>query len=164
MGYGWRSKLDHDCLGCYILSMATRQGDCLIYAGNKNHEGYGVIGLNYKTRKVTRVLMELMGHKLSRKDLVCHRCDNPACVNPNHLFIGSSIDNVRDMISKGRDVRGEKHHSAKISEKDVEKMISMSKDMSYKEIGDQFGISAVAAWKVVRGKTWRHIKRGSSSV
>lgn len=79
-----------------------------------NKEGYGHIQTSIHSRKIHllahRVSYQLYYHKdLSIDDLVCHRCDNPSCINPKHLFLGTHQDNVRDRVQKGRSASGERN-------------------------------------------------------
>lgn len=77
---------------------------CWLWTGPIRGRGYAALGRN---RYLTR---ELLG--ISSRDLVaCHRCDTPSCVNPDHLFVGTRLDNAADMVKKGRWVYGEKPQS-----------------------------------------------------
>ena len=74
---------------------------CWIWQGPKDSRGYGLINRDGKRQKAHRIQMELQGHDIA--DLfVCHHCDNPSCVNPNHLFLGTIHDNNLDRDQKGR--------------------------------------------------------------
>lgn len=75
---------------------------CWIWRGATNSRGYGVIQLNKKAQYAHRVVLELVGTPVSTGLIVCHRCDNPPCVRPDHLFIGTVQDNSDDMKAKGR--------------------------------------------------------------
>lgn len=93
-----------------ILANTTKnENGCLVWNGTKKH-GYGLISLgNGKTTKATRVVMSRLGHDMTNKKVyVCHKCDNPSCINPQHLFLGSSSDNQRDhwkKVKSGKTVR-----------------------------------------------------------
>jgi hypothetical protein len=108
--------------------------------------------------KAHRVSWELHFGEIPEGKFVCHHCDNPVCVNPSHLFLGTAADNMTDKWSKGRGVLGERHHKSKLTADQVREMRAKRKQgVSTSELGRQYGISQVAAWDVVNGKHWRHI-------
>lgn len=80
---------------------ATENG-CHLWTGTKNAKGYGHFGIGAEVHRAHRIAY-VIGHGVRpERELVCHACDNPSCVNPDHLWLGSPKDNVRDMILKGR--------------------------------------------------------------
>jgi hypothetical protein len=90
---------------------------------------------------------------------VCHKCDNPSCVNPEHLFLGTNLDNVRDMMNKGRHSRysvcGEMHPMAKLKKCDVENIrVLISEGLSHREIANKFGVSKSLIGAICQGKIW----------
>jgi hypothetical protein len=81
---------------------------CWIWTGSQNRKGYGWVGVpGRQTKLAHRVSWVLANGHLDASACVLHRCDTPACVRPDHLFLGSKADNNRDMVSKGRHFRGE---------------------------------------------------------
>jgi len=90
-----------------ILSRCIKDGECLLWTGAKNSDGYGNVNVNGQYLKVHRLMYTLIYGKTNKS--VLHRCDKPACVNPYHLFEGTQDDNMKDAKSKGRMRKGESH-------------------------------------------------------
>lgn len=76
--------------------------ECWLWIAGKFRGGYGGFSVDRHTKKAHRIALMLSGVDVPDSSLVCHRCDNPSCVNPDHLFVGTSKDNTQDMIRKGR--------------------------------------------------------------
>jgi hypothetical protein len=77
-------------------------GECWIWRGGKNRQGQGVVRHEGKNWVTSRLAWILSFGEIPPKIYVCHTCDNPSCINPNHLFLGTPKDNTQDMIRKGR--------------------------------------------------------------
>ena len=89
-------------------SMVDKSGECWLWNGPTGPGGYGSVHVPGKRspQRAPRVAWELTnGVPIPRRMLICHHCDNPPCVRPDHLFMGTPLDNMRDMIAKGRAVR-----------------------------------------------------------
>ncbi len=83
---------------------------CWFWTGSDNTQGYGIIRRGARRLMAHRVAYELFIGKIPSGMLVCHHCDNPPCVRPDHLFIGTAKDNIRDCVSKGRSKEQKKTH------------------------------------------------------
>lgn len=122
--------------------------------------GYG--RLNYQGKPMLASRISYMIHFGNIPDgmAVCHKCDNPSCTNPDHLFLGTQADNVADMERKGRARKrgksGTEHRSAKLTDDDVRAIRSNGK--SDAENAAIYGVSGATIHAVRVGKTWRHVK------
>lgn len=138
---------------------------CWYWTAGVNTGGYGRIFIKKIGGKKERMLAHRLSFLLYKGEisqglLVCHSCDNPLCVNPDHLFLGTQLDNVRDRDNKGRRPApiGSKNNSAKINEYDVLEIRNMrSQKISYKEISDRYGLSVVTIKNICSNRTWKHV-------
>ena len=95
---------------------------------------------------------------IPKKMLVCHKCDNYSCVNPDHLFLGTQQDNVDDRERKGRGAKGEKIKISKLKSDNIRTIQEMrQKGLSQLKIANFFGVSQVTIHRVLSKKTWKHI-------
>jgi hypothetical protein len=96
-------------------------GGCWVWTASRNEQGYGCCGFNGRTYTAHRLSYELARGPIPPGMHVLHRCDNPPCVNPEHLFVGDQSDNMRDMYGKGRGAnrQGELSGAAKLTESQV---------------------------------------------
>lgn len=90
--------------------------------------------------------------------LVCHKCDNRECTNPEHLFLGTPAENTKDMIQKNRKCIGSNVPTSKLNEEDV-KLIKclLEKKISYPKIAEMFNVGINAIVRIKRGETWKHV-------
>lgn len=132
--------------------MMDPNSGCWIWAGSYSKGGYGSIsacGRYGRTLKAHRVSWELHRGEIPGGMFVCHSCDNRACVNPNHLFLGSSLDNMVDCCLKGR----------KAQKLSPEKVMEIRKrERSAVEYAEQFGVSEFMVYKIWTGERWHHHK------
>jgi len=144
-----------------LQNYSIEKNGCWNFLGCKDVDGYGVFGHGRgKQLRAHRASFEF--HKKNTIDglFVCHSCDNPSCINPNHLFVGTPKDNTHDMIKKGRKVifKGATHPCAKLNEVDVlfiRKQRLLGKKL--KEIANEIGIKFQTVSEICNGKTWKHI-------
>ena len=139
--------------GCWLWTGAKSGGN-----GTEKYK-YGYINVSGKIKRVHRVLYEITNNIVLDKKHLLHRCDNPACVNPEHMFVGNHQDNMNDMISKKRDYhpKGELNHS-KLTEKQVLKIRAMAKNGdSSTLLSIQFGVHVSTIRGIVTRKKWKHI-------
>jgi hypothetical protein len=158
-------------------------GGCWEWLAGKDKDGYGSFQYGgprgeqkFEKRRAHRVSFDLFCGGLPEGMLVCHRCDNPSCVNPDHLFLGSTKDNVRDRINKGRSAAGESHgrHSSPESfRRGAAKRRRMfdfrGRSMSLHEISAETGIPLVSlrsrigrGWSIERAVSVPPFHRGQN--
>jgi hypothetical protein len=132
---------------------------CWIWTGATKELGYGVIGLGRRsdgTDKAHRVSYRLYCGDIPDGMAVCHRCDTPACVNPDHLFLGTLADNMQDCVAKGRnfipDNRGERANWAKLTSDAVAHI--RERVMTGPEYGRLYGVSKSAVYQIWDGTNW----------
>lgn len=145
------------------ISMNHGLVGCWEYTGNRNANGYGRITFRGHVTLAHRVAWILMNGEIPEGLGVLHKCDNPPCCNPFHLFLGTEADNVHDMDQKGRRVVGVPHGSsspnAKLTETQVLEIrrLRSEEHLTLSEIGKRFGIGFSHVSTIVRRKAWRHI-------
>lgn len=128
---------------------------CINWSGSKDVYGYGRFKKEGKTYKAHRVAYEKAhGVSLIPKQHICHKCDNPSCVNPDHLFLGDGRANALDRHSKSRDASGTRHGMHKLSRVDVERIRDISRlgGCSAYFLGKMFKVSATQVRSIVAGR------------
>jgi len=134
---------------------------CWIWTGCKNNKGYGQFSISSGRIGAHRFSWKIH-NTLSYDGLfVCHKCDNPSCVNPDHLFLGTALDNNRDRIIKGRSkpARGEAHGSAKLTERSVREIRLKYAEgrASYRALKNEYGVSIPVICYIIKRKIWSHL-------
>jgi hypothetical protein len=140
----------------------TTPDECWEWTARKDKDGYGLFTDKSTGRgpwRANRYAYTMENGEIPSGMLVCHRCDNPACVNPAHLWIGSIKDNNRDKVLKGRGAIGEMNGNSKMSELDVRAVREMKKEgIPALLLADWYGMSWHRMAKIMNGFSWQHIK------
>lgn len=121
---------------------------------------YGLFCFKQKTTKAHRASYALHRGPFDRSLCVLHRCDNPACVNPEHLTLGTQADNILDMDRKGRRVSalGEQQHLSKLTPSLVKEIRQLAgSGLSYSQIARVYSLHAATVGRIVTRRTWRHV-------
>lgn len=136
--------------------------ECWEWIGNKSHNGYGTMAISHGVMiRAHRLSWMLCCGDLQKDILVLHHCDNPSCVNPKHLFIGTHKDNAVDAKVKGRWTRGEKSGRSKLKESDVKLIRERYKNKERnltKKASKEFGVSTSAIKFILYGRNWKEVK------
>lgn len=141
------------------ISNESHPNDCWIYK-HTNQEGYGKITINQKTVLAHRYSYQINIDIISDGLCVCHKCDNPPCVNPDHLFLGTNGDNMQDKQIKGR-ARcgiGSKQGHAKLNEQQVLEIKQKLKNgEKVKKLYEDYNVSQPAISNIKNGRNWKHV-------
>lgn len=146
----------------FFSKFVTHTGgdQCWDWIGSKDKNGYGIIKWG-KERRAHRISWIIYKRNIPDGMLVLHKCDNPSCVNPFHLFIGDWNDNMQDKTRKGRNnpPYGERTSLAKLTTKQVLEIrrIHAAKEMTQRAIAKQFGVGFKAINKIVLRLRWKHV-------
>lgn len=133
--------------------------DCWLWVAGKDRNGYGDFRIN-KTYRAHRLVYEYYFGQIPLNMMVCHKCDNPSCCNPDHLFLGNHKINMADMKNKGRSAKGSKQGTSKFTEKDIADIILDGYNYKYSsmsEIANKYSVSVTIISNILEGKFWSHI-------
>jgi len=117
--------------------------------------GYGQIKAGDKVKYAHRVSYEIYIGKIPSSKFVCHACDTPSCVNPDHLWLGTHNDNMLDMMTKDRSAKGERSAAAKLTEEQVREIRFDSRVQQ--TIAEEHGVDQTLISQIKLGKIWKHI-------
>lgn len=134
---------------------------CWEWQGATTANGYGAYW-DGKALYAHRVSWELEFGDIPEELCVLHHCDNPGCVNPKHLFLGTKADNTADMVAKGRQARGSRNGMAKLNEANVLKIRELLKQgcLTQVSISEMFGVARNVISQVSTGKRWAWLGKG----
>lgn len=132
---------------------------CLLWKGTCNHKGYGQVWVDGKMQLVHRVLYATFVEQIPEGYIVMHSCDEPGCVNPQHLRAGTHRDNAFDRDRKGRGYRGTRHAKARLTHDQVREMRQRyDKGEPVAKLAREFDLSYTGASAVCRRLHWKHVK------
>lgn len=142
-------KIDPD--GCWLWQGSTK-------GGNK----YGKFRFLGKKEAPHRVSYELHYGPFDKTLHVLHKCDTQPCVRPDHLFLGTHLDNMKDKVNKGRVPHGENAGQAKLTAAQVHEVLeAYGSGFNTREVAERFGMSKGGVTAILRGTTWREITNGA---
>lgn len=135
---------------------------CWLFTGGRRKAGYGMVGF-VKDGRVTSAHASRYAYELTHGPVpqglhVCHRCDNPPCVRPDHLFLGTNGDNIRDAQHKGRRPFGETVKVSRLTDSAVlDIRARRSAGASTKSLADEYSVDRSTVYRALHGRTWSHI-------
>ncbi len=133
--------------------------DCWPWTRDTDKDGYGKLQVKKRPVPAHRLAYQIFRGEVPDGLFVCHECDNPTCVNPRHLFLGTSRHNIDDMVAKRRTLVGERNHQAKLTEAAVVEIRRrcVVGGESMRAIGRAYGVSLAVIRRIVNGQAWRHV-------
>jgi hypothetical protein len=131
--------------------------DCVIWQKCKDRDGYGRASINGKKWQAHRWAYTEAYGDIPEGMVVRHMCHNPACINPEHLVIGTHADNVRDKLEANRQLKGEDVPSSKLTEAQVKEIKELKGKISGPKLADKFNVHFITIYKIWNRKTWKHI-------
>lgn len=131
-------------------------GDCWLWTGACNPQGYGLLRSRTVAFLAHRMSYVLTNGKIPSGLWVLHQCDTPACVNPNHLWLGTDLDNARDKQQKGRgnQPKGEENGRCKLSEAQVLEIVRRYENETARSLAEEFGVRIDHIFNIVGGRSW----------
>lgn len=140
-----------------FLQKVTKAERCWIWSACKANNGYGKTVLHGKPLSAHVASYRLFKGDVPKGMVVMHKCDNPSCVNPEHLVLGTPKDNVDDMLQKGRQCCGESRANSQLKSWMIPEIIRSNE--KHAQIARRLGVSATAVSFARKGRTWKHITR-----
>lgn len=133
---------------------------CWTWTASTAGKGYGQLRIPGTRRNIYahRFSYELHHGPIPTGLLVCHTCDNPRCVNPKHLFLGTEEANLQDMAAKDRHLYGERNNQHKLTEKQVHEIHDIAATgATQREIANMYGIGQMTVCRILNGERWKHV-------
>lgn len=138
-----------------------KHGKCWSWIGAKDRYDRGLFNWKRRCTRAARAVWEMLYGQIEDGDCVLHKCDNPNCVNPDHLFLGTQVDNIEDMVAKGRHavIRGADSHYAKLTEEEVIQIKRLYRENPIRgfahRIAPLYGVKRLAISRIIRGISWK---------
>lgn len=149
---------------------------CLEWQGYLDKDGYGSMQAHGKSERAHRLSWKIFNGEIPNKLYVCHKCDNPRCVSPDHLFLGTQKENVQDSINKQRRTTeasyrymkskrksypiGQQHPLAKLTDQKVIEILALKvQKKTNQSIAKYFNVSISTIKDIFACKSWKHISR-----
>lgn len=153
-----KRKRNKSTLDRFNSKYIVDKSGCWIWTDFLNSYGRGVMCIDGKTEHASRISYRLFNGDFDKNLWVLHKCDNPSCVNPDHLFLGTPKDNSEDMVKKGRSAKGMRVGNSKLSDIDVIMIReAFSAGVPRMELIKRYNVSYTVITKVIYNETWKHV-------
>jgi hypothetical protein len=149
------SRINDGLYSSNFIAWDVDKNGCWISTTHHSVNGYPRISISGKTVKLHRYLFQVFKEKIPKGKILRHTCDNPWCVSPHHLLIGTYAENSADMVERNRQAKGERQGSAKLTIGQVREI--KSSDLSCRKLASLYGVSKGHISKIKSGEKWRHV-------
>jgi hypothetical protein len=130
---------------------------CWEWGAGRDGRNYGQMNVDGRPRKASRLAYESAYGPFDDSLCVLHKCDNPPCCRPDHLFLGTKTDNAADRGAKNRTCHGEAKPAAKLTEAAVLRIMSLRGTMTKRAVAKLFGVGETTIYQIFYGQTWKHV-------
>ena len=137
----------------FFARFVKLENGCWQWSAHSDKDGYGVLPGDRQNTRAHRLSYEIHNGQIPDGLIVCHHCDNPGCVNPDHLFVGTTKDNAQDALKKRRHYVGEKNGRSKLTEENVKEILESY--LNGQQLANKFDVTRHTVNNVRRGKTWQ---------
>jgi hypothetical protein len=152
------AAFEKDAEARFWLQVKSSSDGCWEFAPNRADPSYRKISVDGRYIYAHRYSWTLHNGEVPEGHDVCHRCDNPKCVRPDHLFIETHRNNMLDAVEKRRIAHGSRVGSSKLVDEDVREMFALrSKGWTCKQISSHIGISEISVNHILNGRNWKHL-------
>jgi hypothetical protein len=142
----------------FLNKVVRSEHGCWLWTGHRLPKGYGVFRVGDKIHRAHRVAYELFKGEIPEGLHVTHSCDNPSCVNPDHLFAKTNADNVQESFDKLRSSNvGILHPGHKLTEDDVLQILGSSDE--FEVLADRFGVTKENIYRIKTRRSWSHMNQ-----
>lgn len=134
------------------------ESGCWEWTAQRTPQNYGRFFINYRGTRAHRYSYEIHKGKIPEGMCVCHTCDNPSCVNPDHLWLGTRGDNNKDRTKKGRGIKGETHHQSKLIRQDIReiRLLYKAKILKQIDLARIYKITQANISLIIKQKIWNY--------
>jgi hypothetical protein len=133
------------------------ESECWNWKAFKNNKGYGQFTIYKQTIRSHRFSYQLSYGEIPEDKIIRHKCDNPSCVNPKHLEIGTHVDNVADRVNRGRSLFGERHPRTILTEVEVIEILGLKSKARAKDLGTKYGVGEGTIHNIWARRSWAHL-------
>jgi hypothetical protein len=149
-----------------FYSYVERTDACWLWRGPTDRDGYGIITYHNRASRAPRIAYIIAHGSIPDGAAICHTCDNPLCVRPDHLYAGSLSDNRRDAQQRNRWARknldnvprGERNTRARLTDDDVREIrAALARNETQPAIAKRYGVNQATISSIKLGKTWKHV-------